>query len=225
MLSAIPPAKHHQWFRSMASSQALAQSVFANLKWHGKLGLLADLRGEDGLQPFPPGVVRPRDTPAPLPSLSWSMTSTTWAEPRPTSVDVMFDGDYRVAVECKLSEPEVRRRSRPGPDAIRLELRDRSLRWHLYPPARPPRALRADGAGHRVLAVHPSSSPGRPVPICGLAPCAPPTSSCATSSRRVCAPTVTWIRRAMRCCSTTHATPSSPGRAKAIWRGRPSAAH
>jgi len=51
---------HHKWFRSMTSSQALAPSVFANLKWHGKLGLLADLRGVDRLPVFPSGVVRPR---------------------------------------------------------------------------------------------------------------------------------------------------------------------
>ena len=58
--SAIPDGAHHKWFRSMTSSQALAQSVFANLKYHNKLGLLADLRGEDDLPPFPSGVVRPR---------------------------------------------------------------------------------------------------------------------------------------------------------------------
>ena len=32
VLSAMPAGTHHKWFRSMTSSQALAQSVFANLK-------------------------------------------------------------------------------------------------------------------------------------------------------------------------------------------------
>jgi len=83
----------------MTSSQALAQTGFANLKVHDKLGLLADLRGEDGLPPFPSGLVRPR--------YSWAATqpeleyhANYLGEPRPTSVDVLFDGKYRVAVEC-----------------------------------------------------------------------------------------------------------------------------
>ena len=113
VLSAIPDGKHHKWFRSMTSSQALAQSVFANLKYHNKLGLLADLRGEDDLPPFPSGVVRPRYSWA-APQLELEYHVDYLGEPRPTSVDVMFDGDYRVAVECKLSEPEVGSCSRPG---------------------------------------------------------------------------------------------------------------
>ena len=42
-------------------------------------------------------------------------------EPRPTSVDVMFDGKYRVAVECKLSLPEVGSRPRLGRSASSYE--------------------------------------------------------------------------------------------------------
>lgn len=111
--SAIPDGMHHKWFRSMSSSQALTQSVFANLVFHSKLGLLADLRGEDHLPPFPSSVARPR--------YLWE-TSTLelehrvdyLGEPRPTSVDVMFHGKYRVAVECKLSETAVGECSRPN---------------------------------------------------------------------------------------------------------------
>ena len=113
VLAAIPDGVHHKWFRSMRSSQALAQSVFANLKYHNKLGLLADLRGEDRLPIFPSGVVRPRlawDTPR----LELEYQVNYLVEPRPTSVDALFDGQYRVAVECKLSEAEVGACSRPG---------------------------------------------------------------------------------------------------------------
>ena len=56
-------------------------------------------------------------------------------EPRPTSVDMMFDGVYRVAVEVKLSEGEVARLTAQTA-AHRLELRERSLRRNVYPPAR-----------------------------------------------------------------------------------------
>ena len=112
VLSAMPAGTHHKWFRSMTSSQALAQSVFANLKVHDKLGLLADLRGEDGLPPFASELVQPRYTwAATQPELEYHVSYL--GEPHSTSVDVMFDGKYRVAVECKLSEPEVGSCSRP----------------------------------------------------------------------------------------------------------------
>jgi len=112
VLSAIPTGMHHKWFRSMTSSQALTQSVFANLKWQGKLGLLADLRGEDGLPVFPPDVVRPRYAREPL-SLRLEYQVCYLGEPRPTSVDAMLGGEYRAAVECKLSEPGIGVCSRP----------------------------------------------------------------------------------------------------------------
>jgi hypothetical protein len=122
VLSAVPTSAHHQWFRSMTSSQALAQSVFANLNWHGKLGLLADLRGEDRLPVFPSGVVRPRYSPeTPIFDLEYHVNYL--GEPRPTSVDVMLGDDYRVAVECKLSEAEIGSCSRPelGPSDSNYE--------------------------------------------------------------------------------------------------------
>jgi hypothetical protein len=110
--AAIPTGRRHKWFRSMTSSQALAQSVFANLQYHNKLALLADLRGDDRLPCFPRSVARPRNSWSPVP-LQLEYQVDTLGEPRPTSVDVMFGGDYRVAVECKLSEPEVGACSRP----------------------------------------------------------------------------------------------------------------
>lgn len=111
--SAIPDGMRHKWFRSMTSSQALAQSVFANLKYHGKLGSLSDVPGEEDLPPFPASVVRPGYTGDDrLMELEYRVDYL--GEPRPTSVDAMFDGSYRIAVECKLSEPEVGECSRPG---------------------------------------------------------------------------------------------------------------
>ena len=123
VLSAIPAGMYHQWFRSMTSSQALAQSVFANLRWHGKLGLLADLRGEDRLPIFPSGVVRPRYTWSAAPGLELEYHVNYLGEPRPTSVDVLFGDNYRVAVECKLSEVEIGSCSRPelGPSDSNYE--------------------------------------------------------------------------------------------------------
>src|SRR5688500_15493569 len=42
----IPIAQRHRWFRSMRSSQALAQSVFGNLIVRGRLDALAGLQSE-----------------------------------------------------------------------------------------------------------------------------------------------------------------------------------
>lgn len=110
--SAISDGMRHKWFRSMTSSQALAQSIFAKLKYHDKLGLLSDLRGEDGLPPFPASVVRSGySRHAAVLELEYRVDYL--GEPRPTSVDAVFGGSYRVAVECKLSEPEVGECSRP----------------------------------------------------------------------------------------------------------------
>ena len=47
----IPKVKWHRWFKSMTSSQALAQSIFGNLKVLGKLDCLADLRDDGMTQP------------------------------------------------------------------------------------------------------------------------------------------------------------------------------
>ncbi len=107
----ISEGRRHRWFASMSSSQALAQSVFANLKRYDKLELLAGLRGEDGLPLFPRSVLQN----------SWigdyfrlEYQVDYLGERRATSVDLMLGGQYRVAVECKLSEPDVGACSRPA---------------------------------------------------------------------------------------------------------------
>ena len=106
VLLAVPRKHWHRWFRSMTSSQALSQSVFANLRALGKLEILAEIRDDDG-QPVFAGPSGPE------PRMTMEYQVTSLGEPRPTSVDAFFDGDYRIAVECKLAEAEVGYCSRP----------------------------------------------------------------------------------------------------------------
>jgi hypothetical protein len=102
----IPLKRRHKWFRSMASSQALTQSVFGNLKFYGKLGLLGDIRDDDGRAIFTNGATLKFEC-----VLEYNVDYL--GEPRSTNVDAFLDGDYRVAVECKLSEADVGNCSRP----------------------------------------------------------------------------------------------------------------
>ncbi len=44
----LPLSKRHRWFRSMKSSQALAQSVLGNLYLSKRLHCLDSLKGDDG---------------------------------------------------------------------------------------------------------------------------------------------------------------------------------
>lgn len=106
MIATIPARERHIWFRSMKSSQAVAQSVFGNLIALNKLYLLEGLKDEDGLNVFGPGPLTANNC-----SLEYEVHYL--GEPRPTSVDVFLDGPYRVAVECKLTESEVGSCSRP----------------------------------------------------------------------------------------------------------------
>ena len=106
LIAFIPQGDRHKWYRSMNSSQALSQSVFGNLAIYGHLDLLGDIRDENGLAVFEN---------ANLTSEHFAMEYKIGylGEPRPTSLDVSFGGDYRVAVECKFTEEEVGTCSRP----------------------------------------------------------------------------------------------------------------
>jgi hypothetical protein len=104
---AIPPSGRHRYFGSMRSSQALTQSVFANLHASGELAALAGWTDDDGLPVFADGVPG---------EMRLEHTIGHLREPRPTQVDVWFDGNTRVAVECKLTEAEVGSCSRPRLD-------------------------------------------------------------------------------------------------------------
>ncbi len=105
LTNVIPQSRRHRWFRSMTSSQALAQSVFGNLHLLGCVHVLEGLQTEDG-SPFLDYL--------PL-RVELEYEVNCLGEPRPTSVDVLFEGPhrYRIAVECKLSEPDVGSCSRP----------------------------------------------------------------------------------------------------------------
>ncbi len=48
VLALVPAGERHKWFRSMNSSQALAQSVFGNLAVYGFLQHLAELQSDEG---------------------------------------------------------------------------------------------------------------------------------------------------------------------------------
>ncbi|MDO9088130.1 MAG: hypothetical protein Q7U53_18125 [Anaerolineaceae bacterium] len=100
LLSYIPTNEHHKWFRSMNSSQALAQSVFGNLAIHGFLEALSDLLDDDGGVLFGRAKLYPEN-------FCMEYKVKLLGEPRPTSLDGYFFGEYRVAMECKFTEYEV----------------------------------------------------------------------------------------------------------------------
>jgi len=96
----IPTYEHHKWFRSMNSSQALAQSVFGNLSLYGYLEALSDLKDDEG------GILF---SAAQLNSENFCMEFKVsyLGEPQPTSLDGFITGEYRVDIECKFTESEV----------------------------------------------------------------------------------------------------------------------
>ena len=97
--AAIPTQKRHRWFRSMRSSQALAQSVFAAIRTFERLDLLEGMSAECGRSAFFDD------------QQEWMMSFEHEVnglnEPRPTEVDVLLSRpDQRVAIECKFLEDE-----------------------------------------------------------------------------------------------------------------------
>ena len=110
----IPPApgkqtggKRHRWYRSMKSSQALAQGVLGNLAVHNLLGNFASLVDDFGDPLFGPAAPTRQN-------FEMEHDVTHLEEPRPTSLDGLVAGDYRVAIECKFTEAGVGTCSRPG---------------------------------------------------------------------------------------------------------------
>lgn len=101
----LPLKERHRWFRSMKSSQAVAQSVFGNLIVAGKLGPLEGLETDQGLPAFCEGLSTSNV------QLEYSVSHL--GEPRPTSVDLWVNGTCRIAVECKLTEADFGTCSRP----------------------------------------------------------------------------------------------------------------
>lgn len=103
----MPEQERHNQYGSLKSSQALAQSVFGLLFVRERLDLLAGLQAECGRPAFFADAA------------GWAgcleQEIRTFKEPRPTSVDVWLQGPEgaRVAVECKFTENEFGRCSRP----------------------------------------------------------------------------------------------------------------
>jgi len=104
--AAIAPHQRHRHFTSLRSSQALAQSVFANIATAGRLDLLAKVTAECGRAAF--------FTDHEGWTLEFEHDVDLLGEPRPTSIDVLLaHNDRRVAVECKFTEAEFGTCSRP----------------------------------------------------------------------------------------------------------------
>jgi hypothetical protein len=113
--SSIGRDDRHRWFGSMASSQALCQTVFGTLKAMGQISALQGITAEGGLPAF-------FESAAEAPSLELEHSLNTLNESRPTCIDAYFRGARRIAVEVKFAEAEFASCSRP-----RLTARDRNF--------------------------------------------------------------------------------------------------
>ena len=121
VLLAVPYAKRHRWFGSLKSSQAIAQSVFGAIQAFDALDFLTDVKAECGGAAF--GKRRDGWT------LELEHEVRGLQEPRRTSVDMLAERPgYRAAVECKLTEREFGRCSRPRLDPDAAEHCDGSYR-------------------------------------------------------------------------------------------------
>lgn len=106
LLALVPAGEKHKWYRSMNSSQALALSVLGNLKIHGFLQELADVQADEGGNLF-------GETKLSADTFVMEYKVGHLGEPRPTSLDGYVPGEYRIAIECKFTETEFGRCSRP----------------------------------------------------------------------------------------------------------------
>jgi hypothetical protein len=106
LLSEIPEGERHRWFRSMSSSQAIALSVFGNLKMYGFLDILNGLHDEQGRPTFGDEAITSEN-------FRMECKVDSLGEPRPTSLDALITGKHPVAIECKLTESDVGNCSRP----------------------------------------------------------------------------------------------------------------
>ena len=104
----VPVSQRHRWFRSMKSSQALAQSVFGNIIVQNRLDVLAQILADDGGFAFGPDIAD-----HPRVALEYSVGGGVLREPTPTSVDFWISGRTTICVECKLAEEDVGSCSRP----------------------------------------------------------------------------------------------------------------
>ncbi len=108
LLSLVPEKKKHKWFRSMNSSQALAQSIFGNLAINNSLQYLTEIKDDEGQDLFGKAQISSDNF-----EMEYEVDYLGEREPRPTSLDGYVSGDYRIAIECKFTEAEVGTCSRP----------------------------------------------------------------------------------------------------------------
>ena len=106
LLNLLPSWERHKWFRSMNSSQAIAQSVLGNLAIYNHLNYLTELSDDEGEPLFGKAQVSPEN-------FVMEHKIKYLGEPRPTSLDGFVSGTYQVAIECKFTEAEVGCCSRP----------------------------------------------------------------------------------------------------------------
>lgn len=86
LVSMIPPGDRHRWFRSMTSSQALAQSLLGNLKLYDCLSCLNTLADEEGIQLF-------GEQPVSASNFVLEHKIHFLGERQPTSLDGFISGD------------------------------------------------------------------------------------------------------------------------------------
>jgi hypothetical protein len=107
IVAKIAKVRQHKHFGSMLSSQALTQSIFGTFEVLNRLPLLSGVKAEDGSPAFGQMLCQTK--------LYLEKEVRTLGErpTRTTSIDVWFEGTYRVAVECKLAEISFGNCSRP----------------------------------------------------------------------------------------------------------------
>lgn len=104
--SLVPSRERHKWFRSMNSSQAIAQSVLGNLAIYNNLTCLTEITDDEGEPLFGKAQVETGN-------FVMEHKINYLGEPRRTSLDGFISGKYQVAIECKFTEAEVGCCSRP----------------------------------------------------------------------------------------------------------------
>lgn len=106
LIALVPLCERQKWFRSMNSSQALAQSIFGNLATYDQLPVLANVIDDDGVEIFKKARLSKEN-------FHMEYKISQLHEPRPTSLDTYISGDFRIAIECKFTESEIGTCSRP----------------------------------------------------------------------------------------------------------------
>ena len=109
LLALLPKSDRHKWFRSMNSSQALAQSVLGNLAIYDCLSSLIQLEDDEGIALLGTAQASSANF-----AMEFKINHLGEKAGRHTSLDGHLGGDHRVAIECKFTESEVGRCSRPS---------------------------------------------------------------------------------------------------------------